>query len=117
MESEKIKIVIIEDEFVIAEDMRTRLEEHGYEVSAVFDRGELALLFVSAKNADILLVDINLQGPMDGVELVKQLQAKMEIPIVYAKATFECARSTRPHAFLVKPFTPANLIASVDLAL
>jgi DNA-binding LytR/AlgR family response regulator len=122
MEPEKIKIVIIEDEFVIAEDIRTRLEEASYEVSHVFDNGESALPFLLKSTPDIILVDINLQGKMDGIQLVEQLQQKISLPVAFITAnsdpsTYDRARKTHPHAFLVKPFTTSNLLAAVDLAL
>ncbi len=122
MASEKIKAVIIEDEFVIAEDIRIRLEDNGYEVTDIFDKAEQALPFLIKECPDIILVDINLAGAMDGIELVKQVQMKMQLPIVYItansdKATYDRARATHPNAFLIKPFNPANLLASVDLAL
>ena len=122
MEPEKIKVTIVEDEFVIAEDIRTRLEEAGYEVTGVFATAEEALPFLINSTPDIVLVDINLQGKMDGIQLVGQLQQKAAVPVAYITAnsdaaTYERARKTHPHAFLVKPFTTANLLAAIDLAL
>lgn len=119
---EKIKIVIIEDEFVIAEDVRSRLESHGYRVSAIFDRGENALPYILNEKPDLLLVDIHLAGGMNGIELVRQAQAKIQTPVVYITAnsdsrTYDEAKVTHPNAFLIKPFSPENLIASIDLAL
>ena len=122
MEQGKIRIVIVEDEFVIAEDIRMTLGDHGYEILAIFDRAETALPFIIKENPDMVLVDIQLGGAMDGVELVKQLRAKANLPVVYLTAnsdaaTYERARNTHPNAFLIKPFTPVNLLASVDIAL
>lgn len=122
MDKGKIKIVVVEDEFVIAEDIRMTLEDHGYELMATFDRGETALPFVVKENPDIMLVDIHLAGAIDGIELVEQLRTKANIPIVYLTAnsdvaTFERAKGTHPNAFLIKPFASANLLASLDLAL
>lgn len=122
MVMEKIKVVIIEDEFVIAEDIQVHLESYGYEVLAAFDRAEKALPFILQNVPDILLVDIQLAGIMDGISLVQEIQAKRSLPIIYITAnsdtiTYERARNTRPHAFLVKPFSPANLLSAVDLAL
>ena len=122
MEPQKVRIVIIEDEFVIAEDIRLRLEDHGYEVLATFDKAESALPYILLENPDLVLVDIQLAGEMDGIGLVTQLQKSMKFPVVYITAnsdvaTYEKAKATRPNAFLIKPFTSANLLASVDLAL
>lgn len=122
MDISRIKAIIIEDEFVIAEDLRQRLEDQGYEVAGVFDKAELALPEILKQSPDIILVDISLAGTMNGIELVKQVQANRQLPVVYVTAnsdteTYERAKATRPHAFLIKPFTSANLLASVDLAL
>jgi DNA-binding LytR/AlgR family response regulator len=119
---DKISVVIVEDEFAIAEDIRSRLEHGGYRVRAVFDRGETALAYLLKEVPDILLVDIHLAGAMDGVDLVGQVNEAIQIPVIYItansdSATYERARQTRPHSFLVKPFSSANLLASVDLAL
>ncbi len=122
MEQEKINIVIVEDEFVIAEDIRARLEVAGYHVVNTFDRAEAALPFILDNIPDILLVDINLQGKKDGIELVEALQLKVNLPVAFITAnsdaaTYDRAKKTHPHAFLVKPFTTSNLLAAVDLAL
>jgi DNA-binding LytR/AlgR family response regulator len=122
MKREKIKIVIIEDEFVIAEDIRTQLDEAGYEVMSMFDTAEAALPFIINTTPDIILVDINLQGKMDGIQMVEQIQREVNLPIAFITAnsdaaTYDRARKTHPHAFLVKPFTTSNLLAAVDLAL
>lgn len=119
---EKVRVVIIEDEFVIAEDMETHLRLSGYEVTGKFDKAEKALPFILDNQPDILLVDIKLAGSMNGIGLVKEVQTSLSIPIVYItansdQATYEKAKNTRPHAFLVKPFSSANLLAAVDLAL
>ena len=119
---EKIGLVIVEDEFEIAEDLRTRLTEAGYHVTGVFDRAEPAIPFIFDTRPDIILVDIRLPGSTDGVDLVRKVQEKMTTPIVYITAnsdaaTYARARTTSPHAFLVKPFRHENLLAAIDLAL
>ena len=119
---QKIRVVIVEDEFVIAEDMRLWLEQHNYEVDSVFDRAEIVLPYVLSQPPDILLVDIKLLGPMDGIELVERMQQKVRIPVIYITAnsdtgTYQRARGTNPNAFLIKPFALANLLPSIDLAL
>lgn len=118
----KMKVVIVEDEFPIAEDIRMRLEQFGYDVLSIFDRAETACEFIKQHLPDILLVDIRLLGNMDGITMVEKIQNKVDIPIVYItansdKATYERAKMTRPSAFLVKPFTSETLAASIDLAL
>lgn len=119
---EKIRIVIVEDEFPIAEDMLTHLELQGYSVTAIFDSAEKALPALQDDKPDILLVDIKLLGAMDGIELVEELQKTMKFPLVYITAnsnpgTYQKARKTSPNAFLIKPFSHLNLLSAIDLAL
>lgn len=118
----KISIGIVEDEFVVAEDIRDNLERHGFGVCGVYDRAEIAAPKILQLIPDLLLVDIRLAGPMNGIELVRNIQTEVQLPVIYItansnKATYENARATRPNAFLIKPFTPENLIATIDLAL
>ncbi len=74
--TKKIRIAIVEDEFVVAEDIRERLEQEGYEVIGVFDREETALPAILANAPDLLLADIQLAAKSDGVNLVKHVQAQ-----------------------------------------
>lgn len=118
---EKIRVIIIEDEFVIAEDIQLHLQEAGHLVLDVFDCAEKALPYILENSPDILLVDIHLQGLHNGIWLVREVLKSVSIPVVYITAnsdvtTYEEARSTNPHAFLVKPFSFTNLLAAVDLA-
>lgn len=119
---EKVRVIILEDEFEIGEDIRMSLERDDYHVLSVYDRAEIALPQILDQIPDILLVDIKLAGSMNGIELVQIVLREMLIPIIYITAnsdrsTYELAKATRPHAFLIKPFTSQNLIASIDIAL
>ena len=118
----KIKVVIVEDEFPIAEDIRLSLERNEYEVLSVFDKAEVALPYILQHNTDIILADIKLLGKTDGVSMVEELQRRIKLPVIYItansdKATYYRAKKTNPHAFLVKPFTTINLLSAIDLAL
>lgn len=118
----KIRIVILEDEFIVAEDISSLLTEYGYDIARVFDNGEEAVKNILESPPDLLLVDIHLAGAMTGIELVQKVKESFAIPVIYITAnsepgTYQLAKATMPNAFLVKPFTPANLLASIDLAL
>ncbi|MEQ8301796.1 MAG: response regulator [Cyclobacteriaceae bacterium] len=117
-----MKLVVVEDEFVIAEDIKSLLVEQDYDVLGVFDSAEEALPFIVEKLPDLILVDIRLAGQMTGIQLVEQVKFKISLPVIFITAnsdteTYLRAKATRPNAFLVKPFTPANLLTSIDLAL
>ncbi|QOI96740.1 MAG: response regulator [Flammeovirgaceae bacterium] len=117
-----IRIAIVEDEFVIAEDISSLLHNHGYHVTGVYPSAEIALPEILKQPPDLMLVDINLAGALNGIYLVSKISERMEVPVIYITAnsdpeTYNRAKSTKPNAFLIKPFTPANLLASIDLAL
>ncbi len=119
---DKIRIVIVEDEFIVAEDIASLMTEHEYEVTQMFSSAEEALPYVLKNPPDILLVDIQLSGAMTGIQLVDKVKQSMSFPVIYITAssdehTYKKAKPTRPNAFLVKPFTPGNLLTSIDLAL
>ncbi|GAB1444796.1 MAG: response regulator [Cyclobacteriaceae bacterium] len=118
----RIKLVILEDEFIVAEDIKSHLTENGYEVIGVFDNAEEAEPYILNNLPDLLLADINLTGTMTGIDLVKEIKRSLTLPVVYITAnsdaqTYQKAKVTSPNAFLIKPFTPANLLTSIDLAL
>lgn len=118
----RIRIIIVEDEFVIREDIRSQLELAGYEIVGAFDKAEDALPVVLEAVPEVLLIDIRLAGKMDGIQLAQTVTDSVRVPIIFITAnsdaaTYERAKLTRPNAFLVKPFTTANLLTSVDLAL
>lgn len=115
------RITIVEDELIVSEDLRQTLEEEGYVVTGCFDAAEDALDHVLKNQPDLVMVDIRLRGPMNGIELTERLRADKAIPVIYITAnsdeeTYQKARRTKPQAFLVKPFNARTLLAAVDLA-
>lgn len=112
----------MEDEFAISEDIRATLHSHHYDVTGVFERAESALTFIIGSQPDLVLADIRLLGVMDGIEMITRAHASTQFPVIFITAnsdqvTYEKARKTNPHAFLIKPFTHVNLLAAIDLAL
>ncbi len=114
-------ITIVEDELIVAEDLRQTLEGEGYRVSGCFDTAEAALAHLLESPPDLVMVDIRLKGPMNGIELTEIVRKARNLPVVYITAnadeeTYRRAKRTKPQAFLVKPFNPRTLLAAVDLA-
>ena len=94
----------------------------GYEVTGIVPRGEEAVMHAEQNPPDIVLLDINLKGTIDGIETAKQMQRFGEIPIIYLTAntdegTFNRAKSTRPFAFISKPFKQLDLQRAIELAI
>lgn len=118
----KVKILVIEDELIIAEDMRMMLESLGYEVvGTALDYAE-AIECLDNSNADIVLTDIALGGARDGVELARVIRNKYQLPFIFVtshsdKSTLDRAKSVQPMGYLVKPFEAEDLYACIEVAL
>lgn len=122
MNKDQLSILIVEDQALIAEDMRICLEEFGYAVAAVCHSGEEALMFCKKEQPDLILMDIELAGMLDGIETVSTLKKFYQIPVIYLtnfddKATLERAKETHPANYLLKPFQPLSLRVSIEMAI
>ena len=119
----KPRILIVEDETIIAMELAARLEKFGYEISGITDTGEEAVEIARESAPDIILMDVILKGRIDGVEAVRRMRKeKLSIPVVYItaysdKKTFSRASKTSPYAFLLKPFEEYTLRDTVQKAL
>lgn len=119
---EKINILITEDEPIIAADLSDRLEQAGYNVLACLSSGEETLEFLEKEIPDLLLMDVRLEGELDGIETVERIRKKHKLPLIYLTSntdplTFARAKATKPHAFIGKPFRGRDLQHSIELAL
>ena len=116
----KIRILIVEDDMIIAANLSLQLTKLGYEVTGIESRGEEAIYHAKLNSPDIILMDVNLKGDLDGIQTVRFIQRTRNIPIVYLTAnhddsTFMRAKSTHPHAFISKPFNKLNLQRTIAL--
>ncbi len=120
--SDKIKILIVEDEMIIAAKISLQLNQLGYEVCGLLPRGEDALTHIAENRPDIVLLDIQLNGKLDGIETGRLLTEKAGIPIIYItansdEATFNRAKATKPSAFISKPFKQIDLQRAIELTI
>ncbi len=116
------KVLVVEDERIVALNLQQRLKKLGYQVPAIVASGEQALEKVRDLQPDLVLMDINIEGSMDGIETAKNIPAELDIPVIYLTAysedaTLERARDTRPYGYLVKPFSERALHATIQMAL
>ncbi len=119
MENET-RILIVEDDMLIAANISLQLSNLGYQVTGMESKGELAISHVVNNPPDIILMDVNLKGELDGIDTAKRIQQTQNIPIVYLTAnndehTFAKAKDTHPHAFISKPFNRLNLQRTIAL--
>jgi DNA-binding LytR/AlgR family response regulator len=115
-------ILIIEDEMIIAANISLQLNHLGYEVTGIIPRAEEVLPQIQQHIPDILLIDINLKGKLDGIELAHLIQKKYKIPIIYLTANsdeahFTRAKATNPYSFISKPFKKLDLQRAIELTL
>lgn len=120
--SNKTKILIVEDEMIIAANISLQLNELGYEVTGIIPRGEEALMHIKSETPDILLLDINLKGELDGIETALAMQKTHDIPIIYLTANaddahFNRAKETHPYGFIAKPFKKLDLQRAIELTI
>lgn len=116
------KILIVEDEMLIAANISLELTSMGYEIMGIIPRGEEALLHIRETQPDILLLDINLKGKLDGIDVATEMQKDFDIPIIYLTANtddahFNRAKETKPYAFISKPFKKRDLQRALELTL
>lgn len=116
------RILVVEDDAIIAWTIERTLLDSGYEVVGVVTSGEEALEQVSALHPDLVLMDIGLSGELDGIETTVQLRRQFDVPVIYLTAysdpiTLERATLSQPAGYIGKPFDPQNLRATLELAL
>ncbi len=117
----QIKVLVVEDEMIIGAKISMYLTDLGYEVTEIIPRGEEVLFHVKENTPDIILMDINLKGKLDGIETAMLIQKEIDIPIIYLTAntddaTFARAKPTRPYSFISKPFKQLDLKHALALA-
>ena len=117
-----IRILLIEDEAVLALDLSDLLQAEGYAVVGIADNGPQALALYQAHQVDLVLCDIRIQGPWDGIETVARLGGGQAVPVIYLSAYSdpamrERAIQTLPAAYLLKPVTLDSLRVAIELAL
>jgi len=116
-----LKILIVEDEPIIMQDIIECLESIGHEVIGNAYNGKRALELLDHRNADLVLLDINLEGKIDGIEIANIINDQYKIPFIFLtsyadQSTLDRVKRTRPAGYIVKPFEERDLFAAVELA-
>ena len=116
------KILVVEDEGIVVMELRERLNRLGYEVVGVASSGEEAILKAQETHPDMVLMDIRLQGRMNGIQAAEAVRTRFDIPVIYLTAfadddTLQKARMTEPFGYLIKPFEEQQLHSTLEMAL
>jgi PAS domain S-box-containing protein len=117
----KTRILVVEDESIVALDLQDRLREIGYSVPALARSGESAIKKVAEIQPDLILMDINLDGEMDGIEAAERIRREFDIPVIFLtafsdRATLERARFAGPYGYILKPFEIENVHSAIEMA-
>lgn len=119
---EKKKIIIVEDEVIISNDIKQYLKKLNYEVLATFNSAEELLEKIKDFLPDIILMDINFKDKIDGIKAAKEIKNKYNIPIIFLTAfcdaeTLQRAKETEPFGYILKPYNEKELYTSIEIAL
>ena len=117
-----LKILLVEDELIIAEDMTNMLERIGYEVIGSAIDFEEAIEILENEKPDLILLDVNLGGKRDGIDLAEEINKRFDIPFIFTTSytdgpTIERAKKTHPINYLVKPFKQGQLYTAIEIAM
>jgi PAS domain S-box-containing protein len=120
--ADKARIMVVEDEAVISMEIQDRLARMGHSVCGTAASGAEAVSVATANHPDLILMDVQLRGDVDGVETARKIRSRIEVPVIYLTAfaddrTVERARETEPYGYLIKPFSEKELFAAIEMAL
>jgi PAS domain S-box-containing protein/putative nucleotidyltransferase with HDIG domain len=121
MNPDKMNILVVEDERIVAEDIKMRLQNLGYTVPGIAYSGEEAIKKAKNMKLDLVLMDIVLEKKMSGIEAASKISSCFNIPIVYLTAyaddkTLERAKITEPFGYILKPFEDRELYTTIEMA-
>ncbi|AGB48316.1 CheY-like receiver domain-containing protein [Methanomethylovorans hollandica DSM 15978] len=116
------KILVVEDENIVALEIKKRLQKLGYIVPSVASTGEDAISKVEGILPDLVLMDIMLKGEIDGIDAAGEIRKRFNIPVVYLTAysdeeTLQRAKLTEPYGYILKPFEENDLRTTIEIAL
>lgn len=118
----KVKILIVEDENLVAKDIQSTLKSIGYQVTAMVNSGDKAIQEVEENRPDLVLMDIKLRGKMTGIEAAKELKDRFSMPVIFLTAyaddnLLNKAKITEPYGYILKPYQPKELQTTIEMAL
>ncbi len=118
----KNRLLIVEDESIIAMELEFRLMDVGYEILDIIPSGKRAIEAAQTLQPELILMDIHLEGEMDGITAAEEIQRQVDIPIIFLTAhtddhTLERAKTRTPYGYLVKPFQEKELDIAIQMAL
>jgi len=120
--SPSAKVMLVEDELIVASSIAQNLQKSGYEVVGIASSSQQALAAIEQSLPDLVLMDIRIRGPVDGVQTAEQIRDRFRIPVIFMTAhadskTLERAKIAEPFGYIVKPVALASLVTAIEIAL
>ncbi|MBK8859061.1 MAG: response regulator [Opitutaceae bacterium] len=117
-----VRILVVEDEVIVARDICVQLAELGYTALADTGYGEEAIKLAEQHRPDLVLMDVNLAGAMDGITAAREIRASLDLPVVFLTAyanreTLDRAKEAQPFGYIIKPFAEEELRTVIEMAL
>jgi DNA-binding LytR/AlgR family response regulator len=117
-----LKVLIVEDELIVAEDLKSMLQSYGYENSGIAYNYTEAIDVLDKSGVDVALLDINLGGNKTGVDVAKYIREKFQIPIIFISSnsdpiSVKATKEVKPNGYLVKPFRKEDIFTAIETAL
>lgn len=118
----ELRALIVEDEILIAEELRERLSRAGFDVIGAVDSAEEGIAIAIREQLDVILMDIRLKGKKDGIQAAQEIRQQVDVPIIYVTAysdarTVERVKRTEHDGFILKPFHRHELQSTVQVAI
>ena len=120
--AERASIMVVEDERIVARDLQATLQRAGYQVPGLAASGEEAIALAGQLKPDLILMDIALQGQMDGIMAAGQIRRQLGIPVIYLssfddQAVLEQTEAAEPIGYVLKPFEEKDLLMTIEAIL
>ncbi len=117
-----LRVFVVEDDMVMQTFIKEILKEEGYEIAGVYDTGEDAVMAVANSKPDIIIMDIELNGYLDGIETAERIRESYQCPIIFMSGmsdqnTVDRTKLNETFAYLIKPFKPRELIVNIEMAM
>jgi len=119
---ERAHILIVEDELIVAREIESDLRGFGYEIAGIARSADTAFTAIASRHPDLILMDIKLEGQIDGIQTAEQVMLRYDIPVIFITAfsddtTLQRAKETTPYGYLLKPFEAKELHTTIEMAL
>ncbi len=117
-----LKVLIVDDEIILAMDVKNQLEKLGYNVVGIANNGEDAIKLTKERTPDVILMDIVIKGDMDGIDTTQQINKLYDTPIIYTTAYFDDdilkrAKKTKSYGYIIKPYQDGQINTAILIAI